>query len=359
MSIIVPITEFITYILYSLLVGYVVLQQVPDKMKPVIFMSKRTVYLILFGIILFSLGTVFNVIFYFQNAVDFKLAAYSVFVKTEIGKAWIFLSMFAIVLCLNIFGNGKKIITIITLLLMISTIGFAGHITSLDFWTGFIFQSIHFLIVSIWCGILFHVAWFSKEMTNYHSFLKWFTPLAISSVILIFISGIVLMLKVVKLEDYTTAWLLPYGQMLLLKHITIIPVLFFAFINGYLIKKSIENPAYNIRSWLKAESIVITLVFFFTGVMSTKSSPHEIDLTIRTEGPSKWIERIIGIDIVPSMKLSLFTSTEGFTLIGMSVIFLVLLILSYLRKINVILPILFALCFIVTMYLGLMYSVTT
>ncbi|WP_129691719.1 copper resistance protein CopC [Gottfriedia acidiceleris] len=55
-------------------------------------------------------------------------------------------------------------------------------------------------------------------------------------------------------------------------------------------------------SLLKAESIVLTLVFFFTGVLSTKSSPHEIDLTIRTEGPSKWIKRIIGIDIV-TMKL--------------------------------------------------------
>ncbi|PGS48719.1 copper resistance D family protein [Bacillus sp. AFS041924] len=358
MSSIVPVTEFITYLLYSLLVGYIVLQLVPDKMKPVTLMSKRTVYFILLGIILFSLGSVFNLIIYFQNAVDFKWATYSVFVKTEIGKAWIFSSMFAIVLCLNIFGNGKKIMNVITLLLMISTIGFAGHITSLDFWTGFIFQNIHFLVVSIWSGILFHVAWLSKETTNYTNFLKWFTPLAVGCVLIIFVSGIVLMLKVVKIQDYTTAWLLPYGQMLLLKHITIIPVLFFAFINGFLIKKSIENPTFNIRSWLKAESIVLTLVFFFTGVMSTKSSPHEIDLTIRTEGSSKWIERIIGIDIEPTMQLHFFASMEGIMLIGMSLIFLVLLVLSFIKKINVMLPILFALCFIMTMYMGLMYSVT-
>jgi len=358
MSMIVPITEFITYLLYSLLVGYIVLQLVPEKMKPAISMSKRTVYFILLGIILFSIGSVFNIIFYFQNAVDFKLAAYSVFVKTEIGKAWLFSSMFAIVLFLNIVGNGKKIINVITLLLMISTIGYAGHITSLDFWTGFIFQSLHFLMVTIWSGILFHVAWFSKETTNYTNFLKWFTPLAIGCVIIIFVSGIVLMLKVVKLEDYTTAWLLPYGQMLLLKHITIIPVLFFAFINGFLIKKSIGNSTYNIKNWLKAESIVLTLVFFFTGVMSTKSSPHEVDLTIRTEGPSEWIERIMGIVIVPTMKLNFFASTEGLMLIGMSLLFLVLLVLSFLKKINVMLPIMFALCFIITMYIGLMYSVT-
>ncbi|MDQ6596378.1 copper resistance protein CopC [Bacillus salipaludis] len=38
-----------------------------------------------------------------------------------------------------------------------------------------------------------------------------------------------------------------YGQMLLLKHISIIPVLIFAFINGVLSRKSIKLPSFNPR----------------------------------------------------------------------------------------------------------------
>ncbi len=359
MNVIVPITEFITYLLYSVLTGYIILEFIPEDRKPTIKLSNRALYLIILGIIFFSLGSVLNVILYFQNAVDFKLAAYSVFVKTEIGKAWLFLCMFAIVLCLNIYCEGKKIINLITLLLMISTIGFAGHISSLDFWTGFVFQSMHFLMVSIWSGILFHIAWLSKDTKNYTTFLRWFTPLAIGCIVIIFISGFILMLKVVKLEDYSNAWLLPYGQMLLLKHLSIVPVLVFSFINGFLIKKSLNDSTHIIKNWLKAESIILTLVFFFTGVMSTKSSPHDIDFTIRTEGPSKWIEKIMGIDISPPIQIYLSYSSEGLILMIMSLFFLVLLVFSFIKKTNTLLPITFALCFVITMYGGLMYSVST
>lgn len=360
MNIIVPITEFITYILYAILVGHIALKFVPEEMKPSIKFSNRTVYLIIVGILFFSLGSVLDIILFFQNAVDFKLATYSVFVKTEVGKAWVFSSLFAVMLIMNIYINGNKFFQLFWLMLMIFSIGYAGHISSLDFWTGFIFQSIHFLMVSIWSGILIHVAWFSKDTKNYSEFLKWFTPWAISSVVIIFISGFVLMIEVVKLEDYINAWILPYGQMLLLKHISIIPVLFFAFFNGVLIKKSVDySKEPFIKKWLRAESIILTFVFFFTGMMSTKSPAHDIDFTIRTEGPSKWIEYIMGIDIVMPMKLYVTYSVEGIMLMCMSLIFLVLLVFSFIKKTNVILSITFGLCFVFTMYIGLMYSVSS
>ncbi|MBI0581346.1 hypothetical protein IEC97_28975 [Neobacillus cucumis] len=51
--------------------------------------------------------------------------------------------------------------------------------------------------------------------------LRWFTPLAALSLIIIILSGIYLMIFVVEPKDYVKAWVLPYGQMLLLKHISI------------------------------------------------------------------------------------------------------------------------------------------
>ncbi|MED4778442.1 hypothetical protein P9306_18285, partial [Bacillus atrophaeus] len=58
---------------------------------------------------------------------------------------------------------------------------------------------------------------------------------------------------VVDIKDYAKCWVLPYGQMLLLKHIGILPLLAFAFINGVLIRKtkalSLYNPFFLDKSW--------------------------------------------------------------------------------------------------------------
>ncbi|XZF75845.1 copper resistance D family protein [Bacillus sp. AL-1R] len=358
MSYTIPITEFITYILYSILAGKFVLDFVPSDKKPTINITKGTVYLVIVGILFFSLFPALQIITFFLDDVHLKTAIYSVFIKTAVGNAWIYLSMFAIMLVINIYSDGKRFFNFFWLFMMILSIGYAGHITSMNFWDGFIFQSSHFLMVSIWSGILFNVTWLAKDYKNYGRFLKWFTPLAIICVVIIFISGLVLMLEVVKLEDYSNAWLLPYGQMLLLKHISIIPVLFFAFFNGVLMRKSTEGPSSTIRSWLKAEYITITLVFFFTAIMGTKSPPHNINLTLQNEGPSKWIEWIMGIDLTLPIRIAVTFTVEGTMLISMAIIFLGLLVISFIKKTKIMLSIAFSLCFVITMYLGVMYSVS-
>ncbi|WP_088071239.1 copper resistance D family protein [Gottfriedia luciferensis] len=358
MSYIIPLTEFISYVLYSILAGKFILDFVPTSKKPTLSISKKTVSWIIIGALFFSLFPVLRVILFFLDDINLKLAIYTVFIKTAIGNAWIYSALFAIMLGINIFSDGKKFFNFFWFLLMILSIGYAGHITSMNFWLGLIFQSSHLLMVSIWSGVLFHVAWLAKDTKNYTNFLRWFTPLAIICVIVIFSSGTVLMLEVVKLKDYTNAWLLPYGQMLLLKHISIIPVLFFAFFNSILIKKTADNTSNNIRKWLKAEYIMITFVFFFTAIMGTQSPPHHINLTLKNEGSSKWIEFLMGIDIVSPMRIAFTFTLEGTLLMSMSIIFLVLLVISFIKKTKIILPIGFGICFVIALYLGLMSNVS-
>ena len=43
---------------------------------------------------------------------------------------------------------------------------------------------------------------------------------------------------VVDYKDYANSWMLPYGQALLIKHLLIIPLLAYAFINSVLIRKN-------------------------------------------------------------------------------------------------------------------------
>lgn len=165
------------------------------------------------------------------------------------------------------------------------------------------------------------------------------------------------MLYVVEPENYVKSWLLPYGQMLLLKHISIIPVLVFAFINGVLTKRAATISSYNPRPWIKAESFILVIVFYFTSVLGTLSPPHEVEFTIKSEGASKRVEWLIGIDILTTVNIGLKINFYTIFLITMSVIFLGMIIISF-KKVRPLVAVFFGCSFIFTMYFGIMMLLT-
>jgi copper resistance protein D len=258
-------------------------------------------------------------------------------------------------LYLAILLKGSKYVQSILLLLMILAVGYSSHVASLSFWPGLLSHSTHFLIITLWTGILIHVAWFSKEEPNWSKFLRWFTPLAVLCIIVIILSGIYLMLFVVEPKDYVKSWVLPYGQMLLLKHISIIPVLVFAFINGVLSRKALKFPSFNPKPWIKAESIILLVVFYFTAVMGTLSPPHEIEFTVKSEGASKWVEWLLGKNILSTTQLHLVPSFQSGLLIIISILFLLLILISF-KRVKPILGVVFGVGFVVAMYFGLIMS---
>lgn len=58
----------------------------------------------------------------------------------------------------------------------------------------------------------------------------------------------------------------------------------FTFINGVQSKRTLENPSFNPRPWIKGESLLILIAFTFTSVLGTLSPPHEVEFTIQSEG---------------------------------------------------------------------------
>lgn len=329
MNIFIPLAEIANYIVFSILVGYVALQFVPDSYKPKISISKRSLLLSTLGIYIFTLGPVVQTISYFSDSVGLTLAIYSVLTDFQVGKAWMFIGFMSVFLWMTILLNGSKYLQALWLLLMVLAVGYSSHVASLSFWVGLFAHSIHFLIVTLWTGILIHVAWFSKDKQKWSQFLRWFTPFAIVCVIIIGISGLILMFNVVEPKDYVKSWVLPYGQMLLLKHISIIPVLVFAFINGVLAKKAATIPSFNPRPWIKAESFIILIVFYFTSVLGTLSPPHEVEFTVRSEGASKWVEWLLGKDILTTLNIGLTTNFHAVFLIMISLIFLAMIVSSF------------------------------
>jgi copper resistance protein D len=355
MNVIIPITEIGNYIVFSILIGHVALQFVSETNKPIINISRNTLLLSTLGVFVFTLGPVAQTISYFSESVGLTLAIFSVLTDFQVGQAWIFIGFMSVFLWMTILVNGSKYLQALWLLLMLLGIGYSSHVASLTFWVGLFAHSAHFLMVTLWTGILIHVAWFSNEQQKWSKFLRWFTPFAVVCIIIIILSGVTLMIYVVEPRDYVRSWVLPYGQMLILKHISIIPVLVFALINGVLSKKAANLPTFNPRPWIKAESFIILIVFYFTSVLGMLSPPHEVDFTVKSEGASKWVELVLGKDITTTLNIGLTINFLSILLIMISLIFLAMIIISF-KKVKPLIAVLFGCSFIFAMYFGLMLS---
>ncbi|MFC0272149.1 copper resistance D family protein [Metabacillus herbersteinensis] len=358
MSALIPITEYLNYVLFSILVGHIVLQFIPESKKPTIVIPKSTLLLSILGIILCSFAPALQVILYFSEGLGYR-AAFSILTDFQVGISWIFIGFMATFLWMTIYVEGSKYLQAVWILLMILAVGYSSHVASLYFWEGLITHSLHFLAVTLWTGLLLHVAWLSKDLKNWFSFLKWFTPFAIGCFVLLITTGLLVMFYVVEPRDYMNSWALPYGQMLLLKHISIIPLLLFAFINGFLAKRSLQDETFKPRPWLQAESILLMIVFFITGVLGTQSPPHQVNFTVKSEGAATWVESLIGKEIIPPFLIQVAPSLQGILLVIFSFMFLILIIISFNKKIKSTVALLFASCFIVSLYLGLMMNVTS
>ncbi|PGT90715.1 copper resistance D family protein [Bacillus sp. AFS040349] len=357
MSQLIPVTEYVSYMLFSFLVGHVVLQFVPQTHKPIITVKKQSLLLAVLGIIILTFLPVLQVILFFSPEGLISLTSYSILTEFQVGIAWLYGSFFAVLLWMTIYVEGSKYIQALFLLLMIFSVGYASHSSTLNLWPGLFSHAIHFLVITMWVGVLLHVGWLSKDDKNWRLFLKWFTPLSIILFLTVTITGIFLMFFVVEPRDYVNSWVITYGQVLLVKHLSIIPILAFALINGFLARKVKANDQFNPIKWVQAETIILMVVFFITGVLGTLPPPHQVNATLIQEGPAPWIEFLLGQNITAPFIVQLSLHLDAVLLLIIGVLFIGLLIISFYKKISPILAVGFGIAFIISTYLGLMFSI--
>lgn len=356
MSYIIPFTEFGHYLLFSILVGHVVLQFVPEAYKPNIIIAKPVLLLSTLGIILFTFAPLLQLILDFAEDYGFLKAAKIAVFASSIGRAWIIIFILSAFLWITIYVDGAKFFRAQWLVLLIFAIGNAGHASTISYWPGIISHTIHFLMTSIWVGILLNVGWFSRDKGNWSKFLRWFTPSAIVIFIIILTTGFFLMFFMIDRGQYLNSWLVPYGRMLLIKHISIIPVLAFAFINGFLSKKAMKLQGFDPRLWIKAETVTLLIVFFFTGVLGTLTPPHQVDSSLASGINPSWLNWILAKNISLQNQLEILPSVPSALLVLIAVLFLSFIFLSF-KKMSPIFAFIFGSCFILTIYLGIMFSV--
>ena len=344
------VSDFLLYAVLSFLAGVIVLKFVPQQRKPEIAVSKSMILIAIAAIPVLSAAPVIQLAGLLADDAGFGSALWTAIIDFQIGQSF----AFSILLAFFWFGatvvNSSKYIEAFWFLLVVLNIGFGSHAASLEFIPGVLGHTLHLLSLTLWAGVLILITWFSPALTNWRSFLKWFTPFAFAMVAILLVSGFAVWLMFSKPADYAASWVLPYGQMLLLKHLSILPLLAAAVLNGFGNKR--KEPS---RQGLKLETFMLGLVFLFTAVMSKLAPPHNVTSTLLTEGPAPFIETLSGkllLPIAPQLVLSL----NGGLLLLVGLLMLALMIMSFYRKMPLWLSGLFGFGFVAALYVGLMMN---
>lgn len=359
------ISELLLYFSFSIITGTFIMLLVPKSLKPTIVLNKRLVQLSIIGVILFSAAPVLRLGHIFYEDESLLTGMLNVIGSFEVGRAWALTAVIAVFFLLlvtffPVFHNRQLIIlSLVYLGALVLVLGWSSHSASINHWSGFMFHTIHFIAVITWVGILLIVGWFSIDARHWLQFLSWFSSVAFTCLMLIVGSGIFLMQFVLDAKDYVNAWTIPYGQALLIKHLLILPVLIFAFINGFWMKVKLKDRRnINPRPWVKIESITLLFVFTATGVLGQQEPPLNIERTLQSNGPSALfifffegtIDSVVNVQFILSpMSVLLFTISAMFALI-----------VFYVFKVraSAAVALLMGILCSLSLYLGLMYSIS-
>ncbi|MCM3784860.1 CopD family protein [Neobacillus mesonae] len=286
------LSDGLLYICYAFLMGSLLVQLVPAGSKPLVEIPRWTVNLSIVGIILLASAPLLQIIVRFGPNIGYGKAISSVLFTFKEGKAYLIVCGLCILLLLQflLFKNSlheKKVLypSVLITVCIIAIFGWSSHLGAIAGLTGAAIQFMHMLGVAVWIGILLVIAWFTQEARNWLSFLKWFTPVAIVGVLMILISGLMTMSYTT--PEYVNSWILSYGQALLMKHLLFIPLIVFGLCNGFFYRQKLKNrPQFNPIPWLRAEAIIVILVFGFTAFMKLQAPPHEVAETLQYNDPS-------------------------------------------------------------------------
>lgn len=359
------ISETLLYVCFSVLVGGTLLSLVPENKKPLIVVPRTIMSSSLVGIVFLSLFPVINLVYYYVTNLNYEVGyvAYTVLTDYKVGTGWIYTVFIATVLFYlleikppapgNKLGSYAKFLLSIAL---VFTMGWSSHAATIYEWGGFLAHTIHFLAITLWMGVMLVTAWFAQDKGNWIALLRWFTPLAILCMIASITAGIVLASYIS--PDYYNSWMLSYGQALLIKHIAIIPLLWIAFINGFLIKaRLIKDEGFDPRPWLKIESMIVLFIFSVTAYLGQQSPPHNVIETLKEEKPASLFLWLYQGKFHPEMKVSLFLNWGSILLAVMACLCLLVALVVFRERKPLHWAFISCILFVVLCYVSVMLAI--
>lgn len=359
MQLLVILSQILLYVCFSILFGYFILALVPEKYRPAFKVRTSILQFSVIGILIGGFVPALYVVTFIAPRVGLIDAFMTVLTVYTIGQAWLAAAAvgLAMLVCIKLWDEQSsalyKLAQIALLIGLVATIAWSSHASSVDFALGFSSDLLHLLSVSIWVGILLVISWFSTSSDNWLSFLKWFTPVAAVCFSVTILSGIFLL--EVMIPSYTNAWAVDYGQGLLIKHLFIIPLAFYALMNGVFVKARMErNASFNPIPWARLESVLLLVIFTITAIFSQQSPPMH---SISASDVSSIFKLTYSGEIVSGLTVGL--GFNGFTIlfILITLLFIALSIIAFVKKAPTWLCFIFACSIVFSAYITLMISV--
>ncbi|MEH7235432.1 copper resistance D family protein [Bacillus sp. JJ1562] len=360
MDLFIIISQTLLYLSFSVLVGGFILLLVPNEYRPGIKFPKRLLLICAITIPVYTFVPVLDIILFLAPRLGLLESLKIVLTTYTIGTAWDFTLLGSLLLVLLIAftkTNEKASFAYLGTLLtlgLILTVAWSSHAGALDQNIGIISDFIHLVAVSIWVGILLIIGWFSTNHNNWLKFLSWFSAVAFGCLIATILSGLFMMDVI--MDEYVDSWMISYGQGILLKHLFLLPLLFYALVNGFIVKYKLSKDAtFNPISWIRLESFILFTIFTITAIYSQQPPPHGNFLTSDAISPLFRLFHDDIIDVGNTIGFALNLNTICFFFI--SILFFILMVLSYFKKASIIISFLFSCLFVTSIYLMLMVTV--
>ncbi|QED48010.1 copper resistance D family protein [Cytobacillus dafuensis] len=360
MNILVIISQTLLYLCFSVLVGSFILLLVPSKYRPDIRIPKRLLLISAIMLPVFAFIPILEIILYISPRLGLFESLKIVLTTYTVGTAWDFTLLGSSVLILLIAlakSNEKNIFSILGAFLtfgLILTVAWSSHASAVDPIIGIISDFIHLAAVSIWVGVLLMIGWCSLNHKNWLEFLSWFSQVAIGCLVATILSGVFLM--DIMVDGYIDSWMVSYGQGLLMKHLFLLPLVFYALVNGFIVKYKISKDAtFNPIPWIRVEGFILFTIFTITAAFSQQSPPHGNYLTSDAVSPLFSLFHDGIIDSGTTIGFSVNLNTVWFFFI--SILFMGLIVLSFFKKASIIISFLFSCLFVTSIYFMIMVTV--
>lgn len=353
------ISEPLLYLGYAVLAGITLLTLVPGTKKPPI---KYPVWLGPAAAVIVALSAfipILQIIMFFKEDVGLSQSFKAVMFSFKEGERYAWVAVLSILMgALTVIVNrrpkaGVRWLMPLCLLGISAAMSSFNHAASLFGFKGELAFFGHFTAMAIWTGTLLIVGWFNKGGEGWTAFLRWFHPLAILCVLIVIGSGLFLMSGVT--PDLVNSWVVPYGQALLIKHILIVPLLVFAFMNGSLMKrKLLRDPGFNAARWVRSEGIILWLIYIVTGYMNQQPAPHDMNVALTASDAAdtfKWFH-----SDYQGEPLRFVWSPSGILMTVIGVALLTVMVAQFKRNRRASMALLYGLGAAAAIYCGIMFS---
>lgn len=360
MDILVIISQALLYLCFSVLVGSFILLLVPSNYRPDVKIPKRFLLISAITLPVFAFFPVLDIILFIAPRLGLLESFKIVLTTYTVGTAWDFTLIGSILLVLLIAlarPNEKSIFAFLGILLtfgLILTVAWSSHAGAMDPSTGIISDFLHLTAVSIWVGILLIIGWCATNHNNWLPFLNWFRVVAISCLIITAVSGLFLMNEMV--DGYTDSWMVSYGQGLLIKHLFLLPLIFYALVNSLIVKYKIAKDAtFNPIPLIRIEGLILFAIFMITAIFSQHPPPHGNYLTNEAVSP---LFRLFHDGIIePGNTIGFVVNINIVYFFFLSILFIGLMTLSIYKKASIIITLLFSCLLVMSIYFMFMISI--